>query len=281
MRILIVFALIFGLMSFNSAYAADGVVNGVIDWNNGIIRSTGNGFQPNGITNVAQARFLARRAATLDAYRNLLETVNGIQIDADTTVSNAMISDNIRSRVSGIVKGGHIIEENTVDGGGYYVVVEIKLFGENSVAAAVLPDKPIQQFPQLAPQQVQQVQSKPDAPLLKGYTGVVIDATGIEVDRCMSPVIVDTTGRIVYGDKYLDTGFVTKYGMVSYIHDQEMLDKLNAGTSRAGANPLVIKAVGAKDFNRNMVISEDDANKILMANQQNDFLRKTSVVFKY
>ena len=54
------------------------------DWNAGVIRATGMGVPTTGAVG-AQARMLARRAAVADAYRQLLELTEGVQVDSETT----------------------------------------------------------------------------------------------------------------------------------------------------------------------------------------------------
>jgi hypothetical protein len=112
----------------------------------------------------------------------------------------------------------------------------------------------------------QGVKPVPNAPI---YTGIIIDAKGLGLQRAMSPCIYDENNNIIYGDKDLDLAFITQNGMVDY----------NAG-ARAGANPLIIKAIALKNFNSSPVISNGDANKILVANAQNHFLAKSAVVFE-
>ncbi len=60
-----------------------------------------------------QARMMARRAAELDAQRQLAETTKGLQISAGTTVEDFEVtSDVIATRVKGLLKGAFIIKED-------------------------------------------------------------------------------------------------------------------------------------------------------------------------
>lgn len=61
--------------------------------------------------NDAQKRLMARRAAKVDALRNLTETIYGLQIDSQTTVRDFVTqSDLIRSRVSAVIQGAQEID---------------------------------------------------------------------------------------------------------------------------------------------------------------------------
>lgn len=75
-----------------------------------------------------QARAMARRAAQLDAYRNLLELVKGVQIKSGTTVEDFMLRDDrIKSRVEGILREARIVEEDFLPDGTCEVTVEFDL----------------------------------------------------------------------------------------------------------------------------------------------------------
>ena len=62
--------------------------------------------------------------------------------------------------------------------------------------------------------------------------------------------------------------------MVSYM---EGVDEDIA--ARAGKNPLVVRAVELKKFSSTPVLSDADANRVLIENKANAFLEKLSVVF--
>ena len=58
-----------------------------------------------------QSRLLAKRAAILDAQRNLAETIYGLRIDSRTTVRNFITeNDTIRTRVNTILKGARVTD---------------------------------------------------------------------------------------------------------------------------------------------------------------------------
>ena len=92
------------------------------------------------------------------------------------------------------------------------------------------------------------------------------------MERAMSPVIKDEDGRIIYGDKDLDCDKITEIGMASYS------TSMNDAT-RAGLNPLIVKAVKLNNFNSNPVLSTADAQKILITNQVSGYLQELNVVF--
>ena len=272
------------MLMVSTCFAAD--VEGKVDWDGNIIQVTGVGSAPESVTRPDIKHQIARRTAMLDGYRNMLELVKGINIDSNTTISTlstpgtSMYSDTITSNINGVVRGARVISEKQNDDGSYSVTLAVKLFGPGSVASAVVQPNQPKAFPE--PTKVQSSATEPTKPVndvsLNTVTGVIVDARGLGLKRCMSPRIYDTTGRLVYGDKFVSTDFVVKYGMASY----QTAEKINSGLmTRAGERPLVIKAVELKNFNSDIVVSVADADKMLQANKYGNFLINASMVFEY
>lgn len=67
--------------------------------------------------------------------------------------------------------------------------------------------------------------------------------------------------------------------MVEYAPDSECVKTAESGHSRAGSLPIIVKAIALTGNNHNVVISIEDAEKILTANQSSGFLKNYSVVF--
>ena len=103
------------------------------------------------------------------------------------------------------------------------------------------------------------------------YTGVIIDCTGLGLKAAMSPLIKNEQGEPIYGHKNLNYDIVTEKGMASYA--TSMTDDV----SRAGSNPIIIKAVRLDGCNP--VVSMLDAEKILSADKSDHFLGQCAVVF--
>ena len=60
--------------------------------------------------NQAQQRLVAIRASKLEAYRALTEQVYGLQLDANSTVADMMVThDTFRSKVQGIIYGATLV----------------------------------------------------------------------------------------------------------------------------------------------------------------------------
>lgn len=104
------------------------------------------------------------------------------------------------------------------------------------------------------------------------YTGLIVDCRGLELQPVMSPVIMNSNGTKIYGHKNLDIDRVIREGMADYVDDTEQV-------SRAGTNPLVVKAVGVQNFNSNPVLAIPDSNRVLIENYATKFLKDLKVVF--
>ena len=296
-----------------------------VDWSGAKITVQGMGVAPARAVNLAQARMMARRSAVVDGYRQLAEAINGVNVDAETTVENMMVSsDVVKTRVSATIRGARVVAESVTPDGGYQVTMEVSLFGvSNSVAQAVMPKpaaveafpKPVAAVAPAAPSVTVNVNVdakvapalpvKPAAPVVAppanpappvpaiptapavpavqqpavsnteaigGFTGLVVDCRGLGLKPVMSPVIKNAEGQAIYGYKNLDYDKVIAEGMAAYTNNPEKI-------SRAGGNPLVVKAVSLDNHNGNPVLSVADANRVLLENGKSGFLDNLKVVF--
>lgn len=118
--------------------------------------------------------------------------------------------------------------------------------------------------------------AKPSEPG-KPYTSVIIDATGLGLERCMSPRIRRANGSEVWGTVKVDLEFVEEHGIVAYA---TTLDEANK-SDRCGSNPMIIKAVAVAGgaFHSDPVISDADADLLLTENKLGKFLDKFNVIF--
>ena len=250
---------------------------GRVAWEQGVIEAMGTGLPPENGRMASQNRPLARRAAIVEAYRNLAETIQGVQVDSETTMLNlAIVSDVVKTKVSGIINGAKIISEKAMPDGSYIVVMRVNLYGDNSVAAAA--------FEAIKPPQIQEfprpVMNSSYVQPTSHYTGVIVDARGLGLESTFSPRVYDQNGRIIYGNMYINTEFAISQGMVEYTINPEMVQAAERGQSRAGSYPLIVKALQVKDNNNNVVISNEDGNAILAHNEKAGFLKQCAVVFE-
>lgn len=85
---------------------------GGINWTRGVVFATGYGTAKESLS-PAQRRILSRRAAVVDAQRNLLEITKGVRISSQVKTDEAMKeSREVASRVEGIVQGATVIKDH-------------------------------------------------------------------------------------------------------------------------------------------------------------------------
>ena len=249
-------------------------------WEQGAITAEGFGTPPMG-TYGSKASIMARRAAIVDAQRNLAEQINGVQVDAETTVENFVISsDLVKTKVSALIKGAMVIEEQMMPDGAYRVVMSMPMYGTQGLASAIMPairdnTPPTPPPPVISATITAQIQTSGI-----GYTGVIVDASGMGLKPSFSPVIYDTNGRAIYGVSNINYDQAISQGMVGYSSSLSSAQTL----PRIGGSPLVVKAVQVRGGNNstnpvNVVVSVDDGDRILAANQQSQMLMNGSVVF--
>ena len=266
--------------SYITSVAAAAESKGDLDWANEEVVAVGYGLAPTNAS-PAQGRILARRSAIVNAQREALDFIKGASIDAETVVENLFASDKVSSRVDGVIRNARIVDEGMQEDGVYFVKISVPLYGATgSVASAVLPSVRSNAAPApfLAPSA--SVSQAVRASVQGTYTGVIIDASGLGLKPTFSPVVYDTAGRAIYGATNIDPDLAISKGMVGYADSVEAAK----GLARAGSNPLVVKAVQAKggaSANNlvNVVVSADDAERILIANEKSNLLADAAVIF--
>lgn len=109
-----------------------------VDWQKGVITAIGRGYPPKDITNPAQVRILTMRAAKLEGYKALLETIMKIKTPPDKDMKQYLDERHIEiSRVEGFVKGARIVKEEYKDDGSAEITLEVPLTGVNGLVVVL------------------------------------------------------------------------------------------------------------------------------------------------
>jgi len=239
---------------------------GVINWTQGIVQATGIGAPPERFYGKPNARPMALRAAKLDAYRNILEVVNGVRINSATVVKDfAVENDVIMSKVEGMVKGAEVVKKEYLSDGTVEITMQMNLRG--GFAQLILPEdiKPLESIkPVIPPQSSSAV-----------YTGLVVDARGLKTRPAMSPKILDENGQEVYGSAFVSREYAVQQGMSGYAKDLGAAK----GNQRVTNNPLTVKGLRAEGAGRSdIVISNADASRLRSASENLSFMKKCRVM---
>ncbi len=204
-----------------------------------------------------------RRMAVLDGYRALAEALGDLKISSESTMKDLTdLSDEVKVAVQKTVNGARYTVTRDSEGN-FHSKIRLNLYGgANSIANIVVPQNTsVEPFPKFSPK-FETIDSN--------YTGLVIDCAGQEISTAILPKIKSVSGKEIYAIQYLQRNIVVGRGMVNY-------SDANSGTARAGNNPLTIQAMFVEDCD--VVVSDDDAEKILAANSKSNFLSKCMVVF--
>ena len=255
MRAVIALALATGLVAAPAARAGSDAV----DWQKKVVKCTGSGaanLRDSG-GNPAVARIGAEKAAKLDALRNCMEALRGVQLQSGQTVGGALESDKALSgRVEGLVRGFRVVgAPRYFSDGGVEMDVEVPLDG--ALSDTLLP-KP-----------------EPKPPKAQGPssgTSLVVDARGQKIVPALAPRVLDESGKEIYGPASLGAAGRKAGGSAAYAHDLETA-KLSL-KDRVGDRPIVLKAVRAQGAD--LVISRADA--AALAGQNLGFLAGARVV---
>ncbi len=254
-------------------------MNGSVNWTSGAIQAKGIGAPPKKYYGKPNARPLALRAAKLDALRNILEVIQGVQIDSTTTVKNyAVENDIIMSKVRGMVKGAQVVHQEYMSDGTVEITVQINLRG--GFSQLVLPKEikqilPITPVTPDIPEDTSITTDQPVQPAGEVLTGMVVDARGLGAKPAMAPKVVDETGQEVYGSAYVSREYAVQQGMSGYAKDIDAAVK----NQRVTNNPVVVKGLRTEGPGKSdIVISNADAAKIRSASENLSFMKKCRVM---
>ena len=113
----------------------------------------------------------------------------------------------------------------------------------------------------------------PDGPAAASYTGLILDARDLEVQRAMGPRIVDEDGQVLYPDPnhVPEMSFLQDHGMVAYV-------KVGQDAPRSGGHPLTVPVVSITGPGHDdVVVSRESARQIREAEARDGFLGRWAV----
>ncbi len=176
-------------------------------------------------------------------------------------------SDQIRSAIEGEVHNFIILDTRYYDSMDVGVIVEMPLTG--ALTEAVLGES-VADRGRPEPGRAQTMTGS------RVSTGLIIDASGLDVTPAMAPKILDEEGNEVYGTANVDRQWAITQGVVGYHNDIDAA----ARDERVAGNPLIVRAIGVTGPNRcDVVISTADAARVLELAADQPFLDECRVMF--
>ena len=109
------------------------------------------------------------------------------------------------------------------------------------------------------------------------YTGLIADATGLGAEPATVPKLRTPDLKEIYGPHLVDREVALNFGLAGYAETEQAAQKDHR--SRIGESPLVVKGVKAHGTRRaDIVVSDEDSQRIVLADLKGKFLRKAKVV---
>lgn len=253
--------------------------NGTIDWTNGIVAARGVGDQASYSYSTKSARQDPKifAEAMNRARHNLLETIVGIRINAENRVIDIVENyPSVMSQLRAMTYQAPEIDDlrRSLYDGTVEVWSQLKLNG--GFTQLILPPE-IRQI-----ESIKQVMPGKNAATRRTrsraseiYTGMVVDARGVQAVPVIAPRILDENLEEVFGPTYASREYAVQHGVARYTTNIWKA-KFDA---RVYDNPIVVKALKTKWPGRcDFIISNADADKLRSASEHLLFLRECRVI---
>jgi hypothetical protein len=241
--------------------------NGSIDWTSGTIWATGRAA-PEGRAVVSAESVPG--AARADANRNLLDILKHIKINADLTIGDySSKNDIILAGIEKTARDAVILKQYYTSALAVEITIETSMYG--GFLQLVLPEN-IRQIPKIT---LEDQKRGIKACTENEYTGLIIDARGLDLKPVLAPVIVSEQGHAVYSSAFISREFAVQNGICKYVCDMD----LARSDLRAGKNPIVFKGLrkeGQPDAA--IVISMSDYRLLETITERHRFLKECRVI---
>jgi len=136
----------------------------------------------------------------------------------------------------------------------------------------VLPDD-IRQIPKINTEKPVDT-AKPEMGYIP-YTGLIIDAQGLELEQTLYPTIISEQGNEIYSSLFISREFAVQYGVCTYACSLDGAIR----KKRIGSHPLVFKGLRkSNNKNASIVISMADTKQIEKILERHIFLKECRVV---
>jgi len=185
--------------------------------------------------NEAHALILAEEAARALAYRKLTERAYGVYVNSRNIIKDGVTGDDtVLVACEGYINNAkelNVTHEKLADNSilctvtmGALITTDDGLMNVGGLIQSGEPDVEIY---------------SPTTNVYPGeYSGIVIDASGLDVNPALYPNIVTEDGKLVYGAQFLDPEYTLMNGVSTYVRSLEEAKNLGAGDS-----PFVVKAL--------------------------------------
>jgi len=258
---------------------------GVIDWGRMVIRCTGTGGaeETDSLATVDKDKVLA--SARRDAHEKIITTLAAMVITSNETVSDLLEDDQaLEQRVHSLTtnfreKGLHYMTDGSVE-----IDVELTIRGElvdlllppsgngHRVADGLLCPLCGQPWPEDVEIPEDLELARPGESPSEPYTGLVVDARDTNLQPALAPVLVNESGKNIYGVEFARRPRALMAGLVSYEQDVNLAAKMNRVSPRA----LLVRARSARGTK--VVLEDEDASLLHCYPKHMQFLAECRVI---
>jgi hypothetical protein len=253
--------------------------NATIDWTQGVVTARGVGdpttFSDYKRSQTQREQIIAE--AMNKARHNLLETIVSLRINTESRVIDIVenypsIMSELREMAYQAPEMDHL-RRDLYDGS---VEVWSRMQLNGGFTQLILPPdiRQIESIKQVSPgKNSTQLQTSSRSSQI--YSGMVVDARGLQAIPVIAPRILDENLDEVFGPTYASREFAVQQGVVRYSANiwQAKFDP------RVSDNPIVVKALKTIWPRRcDFIISNSDADKLRSASEHLLFLRQCKVI---
>lgn len=259
-----------------------------VDWSQEFIYAVGDGVISSDESNTSKSYQKAQGEGKMKAVAGLLGLLESTPLNYKSTGSEYISKDqSLRDKIEERLAGVEVVNEKQVTENGEMVVkvtVRVPMYGASGVGSAVLQSVFQREMTPMGAPAGLTIEKKGDpgtstieASASGPFTSLIVDCTGLKIDRALNPKLRKTDGTELWGTPGMNSSFLQNHGAVCYVKG---LDEAKRN-SLAGANPLIIQAAGraGSKFMCDPIISNPDADRAASENQTARFMDKFNVIF--
>ncbi len=243
----------------------------------GLVQAEGFGTVDTSKTkNRVQAKLMAKRAAVVDAQRNLLEMIEGVRITSGTTVKDAQLeSDIVANRIKGFLKGAFILKQNLSEEDDVYLAevtlaVCLNTAIQDCEARPTLAQIVYDSIPETPAENRYEAQADASVPTA---TSLIVNLADFDIETQFDTRLISNDGKEVYGPGHFKPA--TGRDWLHWATSMEEARRL----SISGTSPLVLPASRVEPDSK-IVLSDQDAQRLYAANlNSGNFLEQGKVIF--
>lgn len=253
-------------------------VHGHINWSKGLVYAKGTASSPAKNSEKSLDPSSPTQKAVLTSA-SLFETVKGIRIDASSQVKDLVEnSDMIREQLWEMVKGAQVFKREYLSDGTVEATFAFQMMGGFAQLALPPEIKHVPEIRTIPNRSFELEESKGNPSLVPpppAWTGLVLDARGLEGMPAMIPRIVNENGEEVFGPSHISREYAVQRGVAAFETDL----KSAQNNPRVMNNPITVRGLRTQGPSQcNFVISNADAGKIQSASENLLFLKQCRVI---